>query len=636
VCFDADAEGALWAFELSMSLLFLVDAGLSFNTAFQHDDGSWEYDRGAIARHYLLGWFWVDFPSALPVELIEVLLEAGHRLTAGGDEAERLQNLVTLRFLRLFRLFRLLRLLKIKEYVARLEEAFMINLRILKLVEIFVKLGFIAHLLGCGFFYMHVLADEDEPTWVSEYDGGSAVDGSLSKKYLYAIYWSLTTMSTVGYGDITPANDRERWFATFALVVGALSFALINGSVVSLLSSLDNQSALVEGKMEAIKEYVQWRSLPKNLVIRMRRYYEHYYTRRAVFDENEILTQLNPQLHTEVVNQILSNSIGRLPLFGSLSPDFARELFPLLKPISFVAGDAVYKKGSNSRSLYFLLSGEIDMYRGVGEWTEGRHHATSRLTSQVEIDLSATDWTGDAPNTRFGANGQVLLTQQNGEAIAPTQTHQGIFGQAALLGRRREATAIAHTSCEALLITKDDVLKLFEVDPLGAARMCNVVLEDYLRMERLSILALRLRVLSSPPGSPLRSALTIQLAWRQYSDALAQANDPVSEQIAKEGHPSNGGPSAGANPPFLTRSKSSMSSSSRNLSRGMASFRRVKPRRGPGDSDAVMDQLGQIMGVLIDVRARVDKLEGQSSRTNLNISTSKTKGGSSVKLPLSQ
>ena len=118
-----------------------------------------------------------------------------------------------------------------------------------------------------------MLADGEEPTWVSEYDGGSALEAPLSKQYLYCLYWSLTTMSTVGYGDIIPANDRERTFATFSLVVGALSFAFINVNVVGLLSTLDNQTALVEGKMEAVKEYVQWRSLPKELVIRIRRYY---------------------------------------------------------------------------------------------------------------------------------------------------------------------------------------------------------------------------------------------------------------------------------------------------------------------------------------------------------------------------
>ena len=118
------------------------------------------------------------------------------------------------------------------------------------------KLLLVAHILACGFFYCHVVSREaGDPSWVSEYDGGSALDGPLSKQYLYAFYWSLTTMSTVGYGDITPANDLERAFATFSLVVGALSFAFINGNVVGLLSSLDNQSVLVEEKLEAVKEY---------------------------------------------------------------------------------------------------------------------------------------------------------------------------------------------------------------------------------------------------------------------------------------------------------------------------------------------------------------------------------------------
>lgn len=139
VSFDAEANGAMWVFEVVISILFLVDVILAFSTAYQNEEGEMVYDRGSIARHYLCGWFWIDAPSAVPVELIEYT----HAL--GYVDAD---NLATLRFLRMFRLFRLLRLLKIKEYITRIEEAFMINLRILKLVEIFVKLGFIAHILG--------------------------------------------------------------------------------------------------------------------------------------------------------------------------------------------------------------------------------------------------------------------------------------------------------------------------------------------------------------------------------------------------------------------------------------------------------------------------------------------------------
>ena len=35
----------------------------------------------------------------------------------------------------------------------------------------------------------------------------------------------MTTLSTVGYGDITPANDRERAFSIGAMLVAGVVFA---------------------------------------------------------------------------------------------------------------------------------------------------------------------------------------------------------------------------------------------------------------------------------------------------------------------------------------------------------------------------------------------------------------------------
>ena len=43
------------------------------------------------------------------------------------------------------------------------------------------------------------------------------------------------TLTTVGYGDITPANDAERAYALFALLVGALVFGYMLSSIGDLI-----------------------------------------------------------------------------------------------------------------------------------------------------------------------------------------------------------------------------------------------------------------------------------------------------------------------------------------------------------------------------------------------------------------
>ena len=69
VCFDADAEGAAWAFEASMSLVFMVDLIITFRTAYI-EDGEWIKSGNKIGFAYLTGWFWIDAPSSIPVEII--------------------------------------------------------------------------------------------------------------------------------------------------------------------------------------------------------------------------------------------------------------------------------------------------------------------------------------------------------------------------------------------------------------------------------------------------------------------------------------------------------------------------------------------------------------------------------------
>ena len=113
--------------------------------------------------------------------------------------------------------------------------------------------------------------DADIVTWVSMYDGGSGLDAPPHVQYLYSVYWALTTLTTVGYGDITPQNDLERAYSLFALLTGALIFGYMLSSIGSLVSAMDRQAAMVEERLDEVKDYIRWRKLPRDLVIRMRR-----------------------------------------------------------------------------------------------------------------------------------------------------------------------------------------------------------------------------------------------------------------------------------------------------------------------------------------------------------------------------
>ena len=193
--FNSDSTGAMWLLEMMMSLLFMADLVLTFRTAYL-DDSVWVRDPGRIARNYLSGWFWIDGPSSVPVELIELAMPTPEDSSS---------SLGLLRFLRMFRLVRLLRLLKIDKYMSRLEEMLDVNLRALRVVQLVLKMSFIAHLQACSWFYVGSFTVDPElhETWVRTYDEGSAVDAPLSKQYLYCIYWALTTLTTV--------RQHERW-----------------------------------------------------------------------------------------------------------------------------------------------------------------------------------------------------------------------------------------------------------------------------------------------------------------------------------------------------------------------------------------------------------------------------------------
>ena len=184
----------------------------------------------------------------------------------------------------LFRILQLSRVVRIKDYfdvfarvLGELTGFAISSPGIRRLAEWALVVIWMSHWSACAFY--HVSRTSGEGTWTSQ--AGDICKGYMSAQetnriactaedhYLVALYWSLYTLTTTGYGSVPLATSSERIFAMFAMVLGGV---ICDSGLTSLLTLLfsekDRKSASNKRKIECTMKYLQ--SINFGLLMRQR------------------------------------------------------------------------------------------------------------------------------------------------------------------------------------------------------------------------------------------------------------------------------------------------------------------------------------------------------------------------------
>ncbi|KAF0714357.1 hypothetical protein AaE_011592 [Aphanomyces astaci] len=260
ISFSLDATGFFYFFECGIDFCFFLDILLSFRTGLvDPTTGHVYYNKRQIVRSYLRGWFGIDLVSTLPLEFIAKHL---YPEATASSSSNTLQSAKILRGLKLIRLLKLVRIRKIGQMISKLEEEVFANQSVLSLVKILLFLLFLAHLVACVWFYV---AQISTYSW-SNTLGYMINDhpNMVTLQYLSSLYWAIVTMTTVGYGDITPKTKTELIIAMFVMIIGVSMFGYVIGNITSLVDNINASGRMQSQHITTLKEYVIVRNLPKH------------------------------------------------------------------------------------------------------------------------------------------------------------------------------------------------------------------------------------------------------------------------------------------------------------------------------------------------------------------------------------
>lgn len=325
-----EVDGTLYVVDWAITALFTVDIVLNFLTPIQQARGVIT-DRREIARHYLKRWFVLDLLAALPFDL----------LVAGVLPI----SLPLVRVLRLLRLARVLRLSRLAEVMQRWSQSQVFHPGIMRLAFFLFWLLMLAHWIACG--------------WLALGGAGAIVDEADA--YVRSIYWTITTLASVGYGDITPTNNPQRVFAMVVMLLGLGIYGYVIGNVASLLANIDVAKAAHRHRVEHVVVFMKNRAIPPSIQQRVIDYFSYLWESGMGQDEFTILNELPPSLRLDLTLHLNRQIIQKVPLFAEASDNFVRELVSGLRPVIFTPGDEIIRRGEMGEEMFFINRGKIQV-----------------------------------------------------------------------------------------------------------------------------------------------------------------------------------------------------------------------------------------------------------------------------------
>ncbi|XP_075902315.1 potassium voltage-gated channel subfamily H member 1a isoform X3 [Nelusetta ayraudi] len=363
VSFKTKQNNVTWlVVDSIVDVIFLVDIVLNFHTTFVGPAGEVISDPKLIRMNYLKTWFVIDLLSCLPYDVINAFENVDEGISS------------------LFSSLKVVRLLRLGRVARKLDHYIEYGAAVLVLLV--CVFGLAAHWLACIWYsigdyevideetnivrtdsWLYILAETVGTPYRFNASGSGKWDGGPNKHsvYITSLYFTMTSLTSIGFGNIAPTTDGEKIFAVAMMMIGSLLYATIFGNVTTIFQQMYANTNRYHEMLNSVRDFLKLYQVPKGLSERVMDYIASTWSMSRGIDTEKVLQICPKDMRADICVHLNRKVFKEHPAFRLASDGCLRALAMEFQTIHCAPGDLIYHAGESVDSLCFVVSGSLEV-----------------------------------------------------------------------------------------------------------------------------------------------------------------------------------------------------------------------------------------------------------------------------------
>ncbi|KAK7902094.1 hypothetical protein WMY93_018863 [Mugilogobius chulae] len=360
VSFKTKQNNVTWlVVDSIVDVIFLVDIVLNFHTTFVGPAGEVISDPKLIRMNYLKTWFVIDLLSCLPYDVINAFENVDEGISS------------------LFSSLKVVRLLRLGRVARKLDHYIEYGAAVLVLLV--CVFGLAAHWLACIWYsigdyeiideetnivrmdsWLYILAETLGTPYRFNTSGSGKWEGGPNKDsvYITSLYFTMTSLTSIGFGNIAPTTDGEKIFAVAMMMIGSLLYATIFGNVTTIFQQMYANTNRYHEMLNSVRDFLKLYQVPKGLSERVMDYIASTWSMSRGIDTEKVLQICPKDMRADICVHLNRKVFKEHPAFRLASDGCLRALAMEFQTIHCAPGDLIYHAGGE-RGQPVLRKGDV-------------------------------------------------------------------------------------------------------------------------------------------------------------------------------------------------------------------------------------------------------------------------------------